>query len=484
MNPRLPPNEASSFTKGNSMNQLNGFTIIELMLALAITSIITAASVPYFHTMNQNWNVIQKSVNSTQESRLALSIMEKELKQADRITSLSSTALYFVKSNGDTTGFLSADQGAKRVLSQELNGENQPLTGAIDSLLFEGIAADGTPTMIPSKLKAIRITLRINNQTMQTQVTFPKDFISTLYYGISSGNNLNLDGSGTIHGNIHANNAIQESIGNSIAIVGAETFSAAIIPVPLPTVDIDNILALYTDLSGYKAMADTVIIGDHTFTQNKTYSGFYYIESGTANIEKNVVIDGTVVAEGNIIINGHNVIITATGSNPALIAGNDLLHTSTIGEDFTTTGVIVAGRDILMTTKDIISQGNDLYNFTYVAGRMIDIDSRYLLANGGIVAGNSIILNQTQVLSISTSGLTPILTSGHDLSLTSVGTSTSLTGLVYSGNDFFSEKDTLVLNGTLIAEHDIQLSGDVEITNNPDDLNQPPIHFMEIEYAQ
>ncbi len=466
------------------MNRPHGFTIIELMLALAITSIITAASVPYFHTMNQNWTATQQSVDSTQESRLALSIMEKELKQADRINSLSSTALYFVKSNGNTTGFLVSDQGTNRVLSQELNGENQPLTGAIDSLLFEGLAADGTPTMIPSKLKAIRITLSINNQTMQTQVTFPKDFISTLYYGISSGNNLALDGSGTIHGNIHANNTIQKAIGNSITIVGDETDSTTILPVPLPTVDIDTILALYTDLSAYKAMADTVIIGDHTFAQNQTYSGFYYIESGTANIEKNVVIDGTVVAEGSIIINGHNVIVTASGSNPALVAGNDLIHTSTIGDDFTTTGVIVAGRDILMTTKDVIGQGNDLYHFTYVAGRMIDIDSRYLLANGGIVAGNTLVLNQTQVLSISTSALTPILTSGHDLSLTSGGTSTSLTGLVYSGNNFFSEKSTLLLNGTLIAEHDIQLNGDVAITNNPDDLNQPPIHFMEIEYAQ
>lgn len=466
------------------MNRPHGFTIIELMLALAITSIITAASVPYFHTMNQNWTATQQSVDSTQESRLALSIMEKELKQADRINSLSSTAIYFVKSNGNTTGFLVSDQGTNRVLSQELNGENQPLTGAIDSLLFEGLAADGTPTMIPSKLKAIRITLSINNQTMQTQVTFPKDFISTLYYGIASGNNLDLDGSGTIHGNIHANNTIQKAIGNSITIVGDETDRTTILPVPLPTVDIDTILALYTDLSAYKAMADTVITGDHTFAQNQTYSGFYYIESGTANIEKNVVIEGTVVAEGSIIINGHNVIVTASGSNPALVAGNDLLHTSTIGDDFNTTGVIVAGRDILMTTKDVIGQGNDLYQFTYVAGRMIDIDSRYLLANGGIVAGNTLVLNQTQVLSISTSALTPILTSGHDLSLTSGGTSTSLTGLVYSGNNFFSEKSTLLLNGTLIAEHDIQLNGDVAITNNPDDLNQPPIHFMEIEYAQ
>ncbi|MEK9657366.1 MAG: prepilin-type N-terminal cleavage/methylation domain-containing protein [bacterium] len=464
------------------MKRFNGFTIIELMLTLAITSIIIAASVPFFYSMNHSWKSVQYSIDTTQDSRFALSLMEKELKQADRINQLSDTEISIIKSNGDITGFLTMSQGSTLVLAQMIDGTAEALTGEIDSLLLEGFAADGSLTTVPSKLKALRITLRIGGQTMQTQITFPKDFISTLYYGITAGNYIILDGSGEINGNIHANHTIQEESGNSITINGDETDLNDTAPLPLPDLAMSDLLATYSDLAVYKAKADTIYSSDHTFSESQTYTGIYYIANGAnATIEKNVTIEGSIVVEGDLTINGHNIVINAPYGQPALIAGNDIFHNSDIGDDFETTGVVYAGRDIIMTTKDVICHGNDQYNFTYIAGRNIHISSRQLVSDGGIVAGNDLTLNQNQTLTISTSKLTPILACGNDMFLMSEGLSTTLTGLIYSGNNFLSEKDPFLLNGNIIAHHNLQLQGDVSITYSSSDLDHPPIHFMESE---
>lgn len=464
------------------MKQLNGFTIIELMLTLLITSIVIAASLPFFFSMNHSWKSVQKSIDSTQDARFALSLMEKELKQADRIDQLSETEISIIKSNGDITGFLASNQDSKIVLVQMINGTTQAITGEIDSLLLEGFASDGTLTTVPSKLKTLRITISIANHIMQTQITFPKDFISTLYYAMTAGNHIKLDGTGEINGNIHANNTIQEEIGNRIVISGEQTDFNDTVPIQLPNVSLSDLLSVYSNLSTYKNSADTIYSSDHTFTQNKIYTGFFYIENGAnATIEQNVTIQGSVVVEGNLTINGHNIVIHSINGQPALVAGNDIVHSSNYGDDFETTGLVYAGRDIIMNTKDIICQGNDFYNFTYIAGRNISINSRQLISNGGIVAGNDLILNQNHILTISTDTLTPILTSGHDLSLMNAGISTTLAGLIYSGNNFFSEKDTLQLDGNIVACNELNLQGDVNITYSTSDLEHPPIHFMEIE---
>lgn len=153
-------------------------------------------------------------------------------------------------------------------------------------------------------------------------VTGGADFSDSIY---ADGNTLNFQGSsGTINGDIRGNGNIQNYSGMTIN------------GTVLPNSPTDFAIC---DYPSYLSIADNVVNTSKTFTSGNTYSGIWYVE-GSVNIEKNVTINGSIIATGGITISGSKktpvtgIVITPSSNYPALVAGTNItssyLQTSTI----------------------------------------------------------------------------------------------------------------------------------------------------------
>jgi len=83
------------------------------------------------------------------------------------------------------------------------------------------------------------------------------------------------------------------------------------------------------DMNAYAGIADSIEGPGFKFDKNTTYGApgaelIWYIQ-GNVNIESNVIIYGTVVAEGNIsLMQNENFTIDSASGYPALLAGNNI----------------------------------------------------------------------------------------------------------------------------------------------------------------
>ena len=126
-------------------------------------------------------------------------------------------------------------------------------------------------------------------------------------------------------------------------------------------------------MASYQAIANVVQPGNYTFTAG-TYGSsgnpqIYYI-NGTATINSNVTIYGTVIATNDInISNKTNIHITSATGYPAFIAGHDISVTTLLSNS-TIDGLIYADHDL---TLDHLS--NVTMNTCILAGNSMSIQT-------------------------------------------------------------------------------------------------------------
>jgi hypothetical protein len=154
-------------------------------------------------------------------------------------------------------------------------------------------------------------------------------------YAVFADNNAKLLGSGTVNGDVHANNTVDLG---SVTVNGAVTSGGS---VALPTVD-------WNFYEGEAIAAGQKVTGDKTF-KNNTYTGVWYI-TGTATIRQNATINGTIVAANDVVImTSGNLTIQATPSNyPALVCGNTISYNNSIPE---IKGIVYAAADIVLNAN-------------------------------------------------------------------------------------------------------------------------------------
>lgn len=178
-------------------------------------------------------------------------------------------------------------------------------------------------------------------------------------YAVFSGGEIDLDNSdGSLSGPIASRANIVLPLG---VAVNGHVLEGSSVNVPA------------VDISGYEAMADTVINGDQTFTSG-TYAGLWYVD-GDVFIESDVALTGSIVATGDITIQGQtNINLTAANSMPVLLSSSNILISNS-------SAINLAGL--------IYSQAEVLIN-----------DVSGLVINGAIVGGSRIMAQNSPNLSL------------------------------------------------------------------------------------
>jgi len=97
------------------------------------------------------------------------------------------------------------------------------------------------------------------------------------------------------------------------------------------------------------------VVGDKTFTAaGSPYTGVWYV-TNTAEFEANVVFNGTIVAENDVILEGNNIAITATPPTmPAVVAGNSVTSEA---NNITMKGIVYCGNGFECHGNDLTLQG-------------------------------------------------------------------------------------------------------------------------------
>ncbi len=82
-----------------------GFTLMELMIATAIGSIVLAAIATFSLYTSRSFAAMSNYIDLNQKSMHALDIMTRELRQAQKITSISSDEINLIDVNGNALSF-------------------------------------------------------------------------------------------------------------------------------------------------------------------------------------------------------------------------------------------------------------------------------------------------------------------------------------------------------------------------------------------
>lgn len=169
----------------------------------------------------------------------------------------------------------------------------------------------------------------LNRKIIQTAVV-TSGLLEAFYNAIyADGNNINFKNStGTVNGNIRTRNQVINE--ENMTINGTITENSPV--------------TIAVDFNYYLGIADSVVSGNKTFSAGQIYTGIWYVD-GAATIQDNVTINGTIVATGNITLQGsENVTTNPVTGYPSLIAGNNVNGRDL--EDSTINGLIYAGNNI------------------------------------------------------------------------------------------------------------------------------------------
>lgn len=113
-----------------------GFTLIELMIAGAISSLVATALAALVIFSNRSFAAMMNYVDLDHRSRLALDTMARDIRQANRLKACTDTSLTFEDSDGGELKFVY--DAAAATLRRWKNGvtASKPLLSECDSLLF------------------------------------------------------------------------------------------------------------------------------------------------------------------------------------------------------------------------------------------------------------------------------------------------------------------------------------------------------------
>jgi prepilin-type N-terminal cleavage/methylation domain-containing protein len=144
--------------------QRRAFTLVELIAATAIMATLTVASFTLVHTANNAWLRHRDDSGSRREAVAALSHLVRRIRQASRVTSISTAT--------DTAGSLSLlmagsipaiwsrNAGTNQILYGTTTPMNLLATG-ITELSFIGLKANGSaPTTQADLIHAVRCTIK------------------------------------------------------------------------------------------------------------------------------------------------------------------------------------------------------------------------------------------------------------------------------------------------------------------------------------
>ncbi|MDM8541352.1 prepilin-type N-terminal cleavage/methylation domain-containing protein [Desulfococcaceae bacterium HSG9] len=161
------------------INNSNGFTLLEILIALAISLTVIGAAYSTFLSQQKSYIVQEEIVGMQQNLRAAMFIMQKELRMAkydpSPNTGNSPVGIISLSLNqdgdnqisfdyiSDTTGSLEtitySFDAAGHEIERQTTGSPNPIADNIDALNFVGLNSNGVPATALSEVVSIQITI-------------------------------------------------------------------------------------------------------------------------------------------------------------------------------------------------------------------------------------------------------------------------------------------------------------------------------------
>lgn len=152
----------------------HGFTILEIILVVALLSLIVVAIVPYFRTTVAGWELKDRQLEVLQIGRMGMDEMTRKLKGATSFSKAEDDKVKFEDPNGNDIEYKFDNDKVKK--------NNKELIEPVNSLAFIYYDRDGAVTTEASDVRAILITLVVSDSdgkvdpvTLSSMVMVRKD---------------------------------------------------------------------------------------------------------------------------------------------------------------------------------------------------------------------------------------------------------------------------------------------------------------------
>ncbi|MEW6327312.1 MAG: prepilin-type N-terminal cleavage/methylation domain-containing protein [Thermodesulfobacteriota bacterium] len=158
-------------------NKMRGFSLVELLIAIAISGIVLGAVSSLFIMQNKSYSVQEQVAEMQQNARAAMDIMTREIRMAGcdttgsanaGIVSVTSNSINFTQDtngDGDTsdaneniTYSLYTSSGIQKI-GRNTGGINQPVAENIQALTFAYYDSNGNTTAILANIRQIELTI-------------------------------------------------------------------------------------------------------------------------------------------------------------------------------------------------------------------------------------------------------------------------------------------------------------------------------------
>jgi type IV pilus assembly protein PilW len=164
-------------TMKRDQNKARGFSLVELLIAIAISGIVLGAVSTLFIMQNKSYSVQEQVTEMQQNARAAMDIMTREIRMAGydpsssanaSIVTATSGSINFTQDldgDGSTTGTnenitysLYTSSGIQKI-GRDTGGGNQPVAENIQALTFAYYDSDGNTTAVPADIRQIELTI-------------------------------------------------------------------------------------------------------------------------------------------------------------------------------------------------------------------------------------------------------------------------------------------------------------------------------------
>jgi type IV pilus assembly protein PilW len=156
------------------LNQVNGFTLVELLIAMAISGIVLGAAVNTFITQRRSYALQEQITEMTQVTRAAMELMTREIRMAgynparasfDGIT-YGPTQLQIradLNGDGDTADanetIVYSYNSATLQLMRDTGGGGQPIADNIEAFTFDYLDGAGNSTTTTANIRQTRLMI-------------------------------------------------------------------------------------------------------------------------------------------------------------------------------------------------------------------------------------------------------------------------------------------------------------------------------------
>ena len=139
-----------------------GFTLIELVLSIAILGVMAGCLYPFLLTAIESWILVRDETDLLYESRQALNTMTREIRQAKKVLSHSNTAFSFINMKDENVTFT---REGKQLYVSKGPVKNALLSDKISSgdsgFVFTSLDSNGKPATKPDDIRMVRIQISL-----------------------------------------------------------------------------------------------------------------------------------------------------------------------------------------------------------------------------------------------------------------------------------------------------------------------------------